>query len=129
MAELFDFELLQAERGEVQARAKPSSRHYNPIGVVQGGFASTVLDIALGLVSLSVLTGDANAVATTDLSVRYLRPIRESTGAMRIEASILHKGRTIVVAQAKLADAAGALYACAQSTSIVMHERPVRRGS
>jgi uncharacterized protein (TIGR00369 family) len=119
MAELFALELLHAERGVVRVVARPSSQHYNPLGVVQGGFAGTVLDIALGLVCISVLVDDAAGVATTDLSVRYLRPILESTGAMKAEASILHAGRTMIVAQATLSGSDGKNYACAQSTSIV----------
>ncbi|MGZ3552130.1 MAG: PaaI family thioesterase, partial [Vulcanimicrobiaceae bacterium] len=114
MAELFGLELVEAARGAIHARAQPSSRHYNPLGVVQGGFASTVLDIALGLVSISILTEDAMSVGTTDLSVRYLRPILEATGRMDVTASIIHSGKTLVVAQAQLSDADGALYACAQ---------------
>ncbi|MGZ3517137.1 MAG: DUF1697 domain-containing protein [Vulcanimicrobiaceae bacterium] len=39
MAELFGLELVEAARGAIHARAQPSSRHYNPLGVVQGGFA------------------------------------------------------------------------------------------
>jgi uncharacterized protein (TIGR00369 family) len=119
MAELFAFELRLVERGTVLASACASERHYNPLGVVQGGFAGTVLDIALGLASISVLEGDANGVATTDLSVRYLRPILASTGALQVSATVLHAGRTIVVAEATLKDANGKSYALAQSTSLV----------
>jgi uncharacterized protein (TIGR00369 family) len=119
MAELFAFELHSVERGEVVASAAASERHYNPLGVVQGGFAGTVLDIALGLASISVLEGDASGVATTDLSVRYLRPILASTGRLQVQATVLHAGKTIVVAEAKLSDSAGKTYALAQSTSLV----------
>jgi uncharacterized protein (TIGR00369 family) len=87
--------------------------------VVQGGFAGSVLDIALGLVSISVLTEDASGVATTDLSVKYFRAIYETTGFLDIEASVVHLGRTIVVAQAQLIDGAGRLCASAQSTSLI----------
>jgi uncharacterized protein (TIGR00369 family) len=123
MAELFAFELVHAEKGLIRAQARPSDRHYNPLGVVQGGFASTVLDIALGLVALSVLTGDASGVGTIELSVRYLRSIYESTGTMTIEASILQAGRTVIFAQANLMDATGKIFASAQSSSIVVRTR------
>lgn len=120
MAGLFSFELRRVEFGRISASARPSKNHYNPFGVVQGGFASSVLDIALGLVSISVLSGDATSVATADVATRYLRPIYESTGIMEIEASTLHQGRTIVVAQAALRDGLGALYALAQSSSVIV---------
>jgi uncharacterized protein (TIGR00369 family) len=107
MAGLFSFELRRVEVGCVRASARPSKNHNNPFGVVQGGFASSVLDITLGLVSISVLSGNARSVATADLAIRYLRPIYASTGIMEIEAFTLHQGRTIVVAQAALRDALG----------------------
>jgi len=120
MASLFSFELRRVELGCIRATARPSRQHYNPFGVVQGGFASSVLDIALGLVSISVLSGDATSVATADIVVRYLRPIYESTGIMEIEASTLHQGRTTIVAQAVLRDGLGAPYALAQSSSVIV---------
>jgi len=122
MAELFDFEITSVERGSVQARAIPSARHENPLGVAQGGFAGTTLDMALGLVSLSVLEGDANGVATVDLNVRYFRPIYAATGMMDVRAESLHHGRTVVVAEAKLFDSNGKLYASAQSTSLISRQ-------
>jgi uncharacterized protein (TIGR00369 family) len=119
MAELFDFELLAVERGFVRARAVPSKRHYNPLGVVQGGFASTTLDIALGLASLTVLEGDAEGVGSTDLSVRYLRAMRVEDGPMLVEATVLHVGRTVVVAEARMTGEGGRIFALAQSTSVI----------
>jgi uncharacterized protein (TIGR00369 family) len=120
MASLYSFELRRVEFGRVCASARPSRNHYNPFGVVQGGFASGVLDMALGLVSISVLSGNATSVATADIAVRYLRPIYESTGVMQIEASTLHQGRTTIVAQAVLSDGLGTPYALAQSSSAIV---------
>jgi uncharacterized protein (TIGR00369 family) len=120
MGDLFGFELLDAEPGKIRARALPHARHYNPFGVAQGGFAGSVLDIALGLVSISVLPPEAKGVATGDLSVRYVRPIYDSTGWMNAEAIVLHAGRTLVVAEARLFDADGKLYAVAQSNSVIV---------
>lgn len=119
MAEHFDFVLDEVTEGAIRGRATPSARHENPFGVAQGGFASTVLDIALGLVSISVLSGDAEGVMTLDLNVRFFRAIRASTGTMLVRAEVIHAGRTIVASEAKLFDAEGILHAAAQSTSIV----------
>jgi uncharacterized protein (TIGR00369 family) len=119
MARHFGFRIVAFDYGALTASATPQATHTNPFHVVQGGFAATVLDIALGLVSISVLTGDARSVATTDLSVRYLRSIRGEDETMTITASALHVGRKVVVAEAKLLDSSGTLYALAQSTSLI----------
>jgi uncharacterized protein (TIGR00369 family) len=124
MARHFGFRIVGFEYGKVAASATPQATHANPFQVAQGGFAATVLDIALGLVSISVLTGDAESVATTDLSVRYLRSIRGDAESMTITASTVHVGRKIVVAESRLLDASGFLYALAHSTSLIV--RPER---
>jgi uncharacterized protein (TIGR00369 family) len=120
MARHFSFHIVNVDYGSVTASAIPESRHENLFEVAQGGFAATVLDIALGLVSISVLTGDADSVATTDLTVRYLRSIRGETGVMTIRGTTLHVGRRVVVAESRLEDSAGTLFALAQSTSLIV---------
>jgi uncharacterized protein (TIGR00369 family) len=125
MARHFSFRIAGIDYGKIRATAIPEPAHENPFEVVQGGFAATVLDIALGLVSISVLTGDAQSVATTDLSVRYLRSIRGESGQMTIRASTLHVGRKIVVAESQLVDSAGNVVALAQSTSLIARSQAI----
>jgi len=124
IGELFAFELLEAEPGKLRARARATRQHYNPLGVVQGGFAATVLDIALGLVSITVLSDSAAGVSTIDLSVTYLRPVLETTGWLTIEAEAVHTGSTVVIARALLKDETGKTFAMSQSSSLVMQQRP-----
>ncbi|HEY8312692.1 MAG TPA: PaaI family thioesterase [Candidatus Baltobacteraceae bacterium] len=118
------FALTTIERGHIVATGVPGPQHYNPLGVVHGGFASTLLDLALGHVSISVLRDPATGVATTDLNVKYLRSMNASTGTVICEATVVHAGRRIVVAQAELRDAGGTLFATAQSTCIVLGPQP-----
>ena len=42
------FQLAAADHGRAVFEGEPQFRHYNPIGVVHGGFAMTLLDSALG---------------------------------------------------------------------------------
>ena len=52
---------MRAGRGRARARAvfegEPGEEHYNPIGVVHGGYASTLLDSALGCAVHTTLAG------------------------------------------------------------------------
>ena len=41
---LLDFTLTEVEEGRVVFTAEPGEQHYNPIGVVHGGLAATLLD-------------------------------------------------------------------------------------
>jgi len=67
---------------------------------------------------VSVLDPNESKIATTDLSVRYLRAITPATGRVTVIGSIVHRGRTTVIAEASLFDQNGKTLAIAQSTSI-----------
>ncbi len=118
-----DFEIEKISRGHLTGTGVPNEKHYNPLGVVHGGFASTLLDLALGHVSITILDDMSNAVTTTDLSVKYVRSISSKTGKLRWEANVLHSGKTVVIAEADLADESGKLYATAQSTCLIVRRR------
>src|SRR5476651_2656931 len=117
------FVLTKVEKGSLEAVGTPTAAHYNPLGVVHGGFSSTLMDLALGLVSVTVLPSMEHGVTTTDLNLRYVRPIAETTGRMTVAASVLHAGRRIVVAEASLRDENHKLYTLAQSTLLIIAKR------
>jgi acyl-coenzyme A thioesterase PaaI-like protein len=48
MARLMDIRLVEATEGRAVFEASPAECHFNPIGVVHGGFAATLLDSAMG---------------------------------------------------------------------------------
>lgn len=71
-------------------------RVVNTAGGLQGGLIATMADVAAGqLAARSIAFG--NAIATTDLFIRYLRPIK--IGPARAVAAILRTGRRSVVVQ------------------------------
>ena len=117
------FQIDDISVGHLTGRGTPGDQHYNPLGVVHGGFASTLLDLALGHVSITALDDMTKAVSTTDLSVKYVRSIYSTIGTMFWESHVLHSGKSIVVAEALLKDADGKLYAMAQSTCMIVSRR------
>lgn len=119
----FKFKLIKVELGRLVASGEPGPEHYNPLGVIHGGFASTLLDLALGHVSITVLHDPATGVGTTDLTVKYIRSMQSSVGTVYCDADVMHAGKSIIVAEARLKDADGELYATAQSTCMVFQPR------
>ncbi len=120
MAKPWAFRIGRVERGEVHARATPGAQHENPFGVVQGGFAATVLDIALGLVTITLMDDPSKTMAaTTDLIVRYFTPVAASTGDLAIRALIVNQQGRTILAEAFLEDDDGMKYAYAQSNCVV----------
>ncbi len=73
IAVVMNFSIDELEEGRAVFVGEPGEEHYNPIGVVHGGYASTILDSALGC---SVHTTCPAGVGYTSqtLEVKYLRP-------------------------------------------------------
>jgi uncharacterized protein (TIGR00369 family) len=112
------FGLVEVEHGRAVFAGTPQFRHYNPIGVVHGGFACTLLDSALGCAVHSTLT-KGEAYTTLELKVNLVRPLTAETGRVTAEGKIVHRGRTVATADGFLRDAAGKLYAHASTTCMI----------
>lgn len=121
IASFVKFTLLEVERGNLKASGLPGAEHYNPYDVVHGGFAGTLLDLALGHVSSTMIEGDGTGLTTTDLTIKYVRPMTTQSGTVFCDAKVIHAGKRIIMAEAQLRDGTGRLLATAQSTCLVLH--------
>ncbi len=118
MAETLGFQLVAVEKGRAIFEGIPQPRHYNPIGVVHGGFAMTLLDSALGC-SVHTTLDKGDAYTTLEIKVNMVRPLTKDTGLVRAEGRILHRGRTLATAEGEIKDASGKLYAHATTTCMI----------
>ncbi|HET9110758.1 MAG TPA: PaaI family thioesterase [Ktedonobacterales bacterium] len=119
IAVLMGMTLDDVETGRVSFTVEPEEYHYNPIGVVHGGLAATLLDSAIGC-AVQTLAPAGVAYTTVELKVNYVRPLRSGMGIVRGEGTVLHFGRQIALAEARVTDQAGKLYAHATSTCLIM---------
>jgi uncharacterized protein (TIGR00369 family) len=92
--------------GEATFEGLPGEEHYNPIGVVHGGYAATLLDSAMGCAVHTTLPAGV-AYTTLTLEVKFVRPISRDTGTVRAEAQVLHRGRRQATTEARLVSADG----------------------
>ena len=106
IARLMNFTFTEVDEGRVVFEGYPGEEHYNPIGVVHGGFALTLFDSAMGCAVHTTLPPGV-AYTTTDVQVRFIRGITKDSGPVRCEATVVHVGRSTAVAEAKLRDGAG----------------------
>jgi uncharacterized protein (TIGR00369 family) len=83
IAALMNMEPLEVAPGRAVFVGVPGEEHYNPIGTVHGGWASTLLDSALGCAVQTTLPAGV-AYTTLDLRVSFVRPIRHDTGHPRL---------------------------------------------
>ncbi len=120
IAATLGFRLVEVERGRVAFEGVPSPAVYNLHGTAHGGWAATLLDSAMGCAVLSVLPPGVGHT-TTELSIRYVRAIGETTGPVRAEATILHAGRRLATAEGRLVGlACGRLHAHGQTSCLVL---------
>jgi uncharacterized protein (TIGR00369 family) len=120
IAVLMNMSPVEVEEGRAVFSALPGEEHYNPIGVVHGGFMATLLDSVAGCaVHTTLALGEAYTTLT--LEVKNLRPLTRDTGVVRAEGEVTYRGRRQATADAKLyAEETGKLLASATSTCLVM---------
>jgi uncharacterized protein (TIGR00369 family) len=106
--------------GRAVFEGEPGEEHYNPIGAVHGGYASTILDSALGCAVHTTLPAGA-AYTTLTLEVKFVRPITRDTGQVRAEAEVVHRGRRQATAEGRLiAAGSGKLLAHGTATCLIL---------
>jgi len=119
IARLLGMRLVKVEEGEAVFELTPSEQHYNPIGVVHGGIAFTMLDSAMGCCVHSTLPA-GKGYTTLEMKANLVRAITLQTGPIRASARIVHAGKTTATADAKVLDASGKLYAHGTSTCLIL---------
>jgi uncharacterized protein (TIGR00369 family) len=113
---------LEIEEGRVVFEGEPGEEHYNPIGVVHGGYAATLLDSALGCAVHTTLPAGV-AYTSLGLEAKFLRPITRDTGHVVCEARVVHRGRRQATAEATLMTAdGGKVLATGTSTCMILSE-------
>jgi len=115
---LMNFGIAEISEGRAVFTVEPAEYHYNPIGVAHGGVAATLLDSAMGCAIHSTLPAGAG-YTTLEIKVNYLRPVTIATGRVRCEASVIHVGSRTAMAEGRIVDENGKLYAHATTTCIL----------
>ncbi len=118
IAKLLGFELVEVAVGDAVFEITPDDSHYNPIGVVHGGLALTLLDSAAGCAVHSSLP-EGLAYTSLETKVNFLRGITSATGKLRAHGWVTKPGKRAAFAEADLRDAEGTVYATAASTCLV----------
>ena len=117
----------QVEPGFVAMGLNVGEHLYNPIGTVHGGVIATLLDSVMGC-AVHSLVPLGQAYTTLEIKVNYLRALTEKTQSVRGEGRVVHFGRRQAVAEGKVVDAGGRLYATATTTCMIL-DAPAGPGS
>ncbi len=126
IAHLMGFSIDEIEEGRVVFTVEPAEYHYNPIGVVHGGLAATLLDSAMGCAVHTTLAPGVG-YTTIDLHVTFVRPLTATTGTIRAEGRVVHAGSRVATAEGRVVDATGRVYAHATTRCLIMREADAGR--
>jgi uncharacterized protein (TIGR00369 family) len=106
IADLMGFEPLEVEEGRALFVCTPAEYHYNPIGVVHGGLACTLLDSAMGCAVHTMLPAGVG-YTTVELKVNFLRLITLQTGRLLCEGTTIHVANLATAAATHIRHAGG----------------------
>jgi uncharacterized protein (TIGR00369 family) len=121
IADSLDFRLVEVSEGVAVFAGTPGQHAYNPLGVVHGGYAATLLDSACGCAVHTRLSAQ-QAYTTLELKVAFHKAVTDGTGPLRAEGRVLSLGRRVAFSEGKLTDANGRLYASATSTLLILEQ-------
>ena len=122
IAETMDFSLVEVGPGKAIFQGVPQLKHYNPLGTVHGGWYATLLDSALGC-SVHTMLPAGRAYTTAELGVNIVRAASSQSGPLRAIGTVIHCGRQLATAEARIVGPDGKLYAHATTTCLVFEAR------
>jgi uncharacterized protein (TIGR00369 family) len=118
MAVLMNMRPTRVEEGLIEFECEPDESHYNPLGIVHGGYACTVLDTVAGCATQTTLR-QGLGYTSLEIKVNYLRALSTGSGVLTATGRVTKPGNRVAFAEATLADADGRLIATASSTLFV----------
>lgn len=126
IARTLDFMLIEVSEGRAVFQGTPGPAHLNPMGTIHGGWYATLLDSALGC-AVHTMMPPGRGYTTAELGVNLVRAIGPRAPRVRAEGKVIHCGRQLATAEARLVGPDGALYAHATTTCLVFELPAVSR--
>lgn len=118
IAKTLDFLIVEVDDGKAVFQGTPRPEHLNPMGTVHGGWFATLLDSALGC-AVHTRMEPSRGYTTAELGIDLVKAITPKVQRVRAEGRVIHCGRQLATAEARLAGPDGTLYAHATTTCLV----------
>jgi uncharacterized protein (TIGR00369 family) len=118
IARTLDFQLIEVGEGRAMFQGTPGAAHLNPMGSVHGGWYATLLDSALGCAVHTMLPA-GRGYTTAELGINLVKAIGPKAPRVRAEGKVIHCGRQLATAEARLYGPDGTLYAHGTTTCLV----------
>ncbi len=122
IARTLSFQLLEVDSGRAMFQGRPGPDHLNPMGGIHGGWYATLLDSALGC-AVHTMMPPGRGYTTAELGVNLVKAIGRGVERVRAEGKVVHCGRQLATAEARLYGPDGTLYAHGTTTCLVFELR------
>jgi uncharacterized protein (TIGR00369 family) len=123
IAKTLNFTLMSVAPGRAVFQGTPLAQHLNPLGTIHGGWFATLLDSALGC-AVHTMMPPGRGYTTAELGVNLVKALTPKVPRVRAEGRVIHCGRQLATAEARLVGADGTLYAHATTTCLVFEIKP-----
>lgn len=105
---------IDPDAATIEVAYRADDRFLNPVGVIQGGFLTAMLDDTMGPALIASLDPGLFAL-TTDLHVQFLRPARP--GRLTGRGRVTGRSRSVAFMAGELLDESGQVVAVATATA------------
>jgi len=119
LAGTLGLEVVTASPDEVHMRLEHQDRLCTAGGILHGGALMSLADSAGGLCAFLNLPEGATSTATIESKTNFFRAVRD--GHVDATSRVLHSGRTTIVVETDLRDAAGKHVARVTQTQAVLN--------
>ena len=125
IAYTLDFLVVEIAPGRAVFQGTPGIAHLNPLGTIHGGWFATLLDSALGC-AVHTMMPPGRGYTTAELGVNLVKALTPKVPRVRAIGTVIHCGRQLATAEARLVGPDGTLYAHATTTCLVFDIPPAR---
>jgi len=109
--------IVRVSEGKATMTMAVGSRFHNPMGTLHGGIITDLADAAMGIATISTL-GEGEVFTTLELKMNFLRPV--FSGRITAEGTVLHRGKTIALAEVVVTDDARKMVAKGVATQMII---------
>jgi len=117
---LLGWQVLEAEPGRIRVTFQGKPDFYNPVGFVQGGILTAMLDGVMGAAAVSLLA-PGESITTLDMNASFMQSVRDVK--LVAEGRVAHRGGSTVFMDGTLTLEDGSLVATATATGRVARIR------
>lgn len=122
LVEFFGMKGLRAGEGLFNVTAPSSPWFTSPAGTVYGGFLAFLADNVISG-ALSTVIPPGSTFAALDLKVSFVRPVMPDGRPLTATATVVHRGKTLLVAECEIVNDDGKVVVKALSSAAILEGR------